>query len=65
MKKTLIYLIFFIYVGYYLSEFSSLNIIFILSICIFSDTGGYIIGKSVGGKKLTKISPNKTNAGVF
>ena len=62
---SLIYFIFFIYVGYYLSEFSSLTIIFILSICIFSDTGGYIIGKSLGGKKLTKISPNKTISGCF
>ena len=32
-------------------------------ICIFSDTGGFIIGKLIGGKKLTKISPNKTIAG--
>ena len=38
-------------------------IIFILLVCIFSDIGGYVIGKSVGGKKLTKISPNKTISG--
>ena len=38
-------------------------IIFVLSICIFSDIGGYIFGKSIGGKKLTKISPNKTISG--
>ena len=25
--------------------------------------GGYIIGKKIGGKKLTKISPNKTISG--
>ena len=37
--------------------------IFILSICFFSDIGGYIIGKLIGGKKLTKISPNKTISG--
>ena len=37
--------------------------IFILLICIFSDIGGYVVGKSVGGKKLTKISPNKTISG--
>ena len=36
---------------------------FILSVCIFSDIGGYIIGNIVGGKKLTKISPNKTISG--
>jgi len=39
------------------------GILFLLGICIFSDIGGYIVGKSVGGKKLTKISPNKTVSG--
>ena len=39
------------------------GILFILSICILSDIGGYIVGKSIGGKKLTKISPNKTISG--
>jgi phosphatidate cytidylyltransferase len=39
--------------------------LYILSICICSDIGGYIIGKSVGGKKLTIISPNKTISGSF
>jgi len=34
-----------------------------LSVCICSDIGGYIIGKNIGGKKLTKISPNKTISG--
>ena len=38
-------------------------LIFILIVCIFSDLGGYIIGKIIGGKKLTKISPNKTISG--
>ena len=37
--------------------------IIILCICIFSDIGGYVFGKVIGGKKLTKISPNKTIAG--
>ena len=37
--------------------------LFILSICFFSDIGGYIIGKLIGGKKLTIISPNKTISG--
>ncbi len=40
-----------------------IGLAFILLICVFSDTGGYIIGKLVGGKKLTKISPNKTISG--
>lgn len=44
-----------------------LNFYFILTliICISSDVGGYIIGNLIGGPKLTKISPNKTYAGVF
>jgi len=37
--------------------------LYVLSICICSDIGGYIIGKKIGGKKLTKISPNKTISG--
>ena len=37
--------------------------IIILCICIFSDIGGYIFGKVIGGKKLTNISPNKTISG--
>ena len=32
-------------------------------ICVFSDIGGYVFGKTFGGKKLTKISPNKTISG--
>ena len=35
----------------------------ILMICVFSDIGGYVFGKTFGGKKLTKISPNKTISG--
>ena len=35
----------------------------ILMICVFSDVGGYVFGKIFGGKKLTKISPNKTISG--
>jgi len=37
--------------------------LYVLSVCICSDIGGYIIGKNIGGKKLTKISPNKTISG--
>ncbi len=32
-------------------------------ICIFSDIGGFTFGKFFKGKKLTKISPNKTVSG--
>ena len=37
--------------------------LYVLSICFLSDIGGYFIGKLIGGKKLTKISPNKTISG--
>ena len=37
--------------------------LYTLSICICSDVGGYIVGKKIGGKKLTKISLNKTISG--
>ena len=37
----------------------------ILLICISTDLGGYIFGKILKGPKLTKVSPNKTYAGVF
>lgn len=45
-------------------EFNSqLNIIFLFLICIFSDIGGFTFGKIFKGRKLTKISPNKTISG--
>jgi phosphatidate cytidylyltransferase len=40
-----------------------LNMLFLFSICICSDIGGLIFGKIFKGKKLTKISPNKTISG--
>ena len=39
--------------------------LFILSICIFTDVGGYIFGNIFKGKKLTSISPNKTYSGMI
>ena len=39
--------------------------IFILIICVSTDIGGYIFGKIFKGKKLIKISPNKTYSGMF
>lgn len=46
-----------------LYELGPVYVFYILLICIFSDVGGYVIGKTIGGKKLTKISPNKTISG--
>ena len=42
-----------------------LNVYYILFVCIFSDTGGYVFGKFFGGIKLTKISPKKTISGAI
>jgi len=39
--------------------------IYLISICFFTDIGGYVFGKTIGGKKLTKISPNKTISGTI
>ncbi len=48
-----------------LSSYFHLKIILfiILVICIGSDIGGFVIGKTFKGPKLTKISPNKTILG--
>ena len=63
----LFYLLFpFILGAYFLrgnSFENSMFFIVVLCICICSDTGGYVSGKIIGGKKLTKISPNKTISG--
>ncbi len=56
------YLSFFAFIVCY-SYYEKIPLIFILLVCIFSDVGGYIIGKTIGGKKLTKISPKKTISG--
>ena len=39
--------------------------LFIITVSIFTDIGGYVFGKTFNGPKLTKISPNKTYAGIF
>jgi len=44
---------------------SAIFFIIVLCICICSDVGGYVFGKTIGGKKLTKISPNKTISGTI
>ena len=56
----LVYLIFAIE-----SEYSSLKIYLLFSVlvAILSDIGGLVCGKIFKGKKLTKISPNKTISG--
>ena len=43
---------------------SPIVFLYVISICFFTDIGGYVFGKIIGGKKLSKISPNKTIAGT-
>ena len=65
----LFYLLFFFILGAFFlrgnSFESALFFIVVLCICICSDTGGYVFGNIIGGKKLTKISPNKTISGTI
>tara|TARA_B100000378_G_scaffold214865_1_gene177955 strand:- start:87 stop:734 length:648 start_codon:yes stop_codon:yes gene_type:complete len=59
-----LFLCLFIYTAYkFRIEAGEREVLFVLGICIFSDIGGYVVGKNIGGKKLTKISPNKTVSG--
>ena len=44
---------------------NKLYFVFFLSICIATDVGGYIFGNLFKGKKLIKISPNKTYSGLI
>ncbi len=62
---SLIYLIIFSFIvaSAILQDNFKLNIFYLFLICIFSDVGGLIFGKVFKGKKLTKISPNKTISG--
>ena len=78
-KKNQLYFFSFLTSVIYLSMFSliiwnfiipfnnkaTITLIFLILICISTDIGGFIFGKLVGGKKLTKISPKKTYSGVF
>ena len=57
------YLSVFAYTSFVIIASNKLIFIYFLIVCIFSDIGGYIIGKIFGGLKLTKISPNKTISG--
>ena len=62
----LLFLFFSFYSVFLIRDNNSLVIfIFIILTCIATDIGGYLFGKIFKGPKLTKISPNKTYAGVF
>ncbi len=40
------------------------TVLFVITICVSTDIGGYIFGKIFKGPKLTRFSPNKTYAGM-
>ncbi len=62
---SLSYILFFYFTVLFYLYYSSVFylLFFLILICIASDSGGYIFGKLIGGKKLSSISPNKTYAG--
>tara|TARA_B110001454_G_C12703830_1_gene427731 strand:+ start:1203 stop:1865 length:663 start_codon:yes stop_codon:yes gene_type:complete len=65
---SLIYLIFFSSLIFAIVSKSSdykILIIYALLVCICSDIGGLLFGKLLKGKKLSKISPNKTFSGSY
>ncbi len=62
----LFFLFFSFFSTIYLRQYIGLNFfLFLIIICIFTDIGGYIFGKTFKGPKLTKISPKKTYSGVI
>ena len=62
----IIFLLLSFYSTFEIREYRSFKyFLFIVTICIFTDIGGYIFGKIFKGPKFTKISPNKTYSGVF
>ena len=62
----IIFLLFSFYTAFELREkYSFESFLVIIIICIFTDIGGYVFGKTFKGPKLTKISPQKTYSGVI
>ena len=62
----IIFLFFSFYSAFYIRKNLGLDFfLFIILVCIFTDIGGYVFGKTFKGPKLTVISPNKTYAGVI
>ena len=62
----LFYFILMIWNNLYLdNNYNKIILLFIISICVFTDIGGYVFGKIFKGKKLTKISPKKTYSGML
>ena len=73
-KIAILYLILIVYLSICLPQLylfithdynNKLIFIYLLLVCIMTDLGGYIFGKFFQGKKLIKISPNKTYSGLI
>ena len=60
----IIFLLFSFYSVYLVRDRGLIEFLLILLICISTDIGGYIFGKTFKGPKLINISPNKTYSGV-
>ena len=61
----IIYIFLFSFFFFYFSNIFKIKILLflILAACIASDIGGFIVGKTLQGPKLSKISPKKTISG--
>ena len=46
-------------------ETNKFFLLFVLGICVATDIGGLVFGKFFKGRKITKISPNKTISGLI
>ena len=57
--------LFFSFYTFYELSLEFFGVFFVIMICASTDIGGYIFGKIFKGPKLTKISPNKTYAGMI
>ena len=51
--------------SFYELSIEAFEVLFVVLICISTDVGGYVFGKIFKGPKITKISPNKTYAGMI
>ena len=62
----LFFLFFSFFSTVYLRQYIGLNFfLFLIIVCMFTDIGGYIFGKTFKGPRLTKVSPKKTYSGVI
>ena len=70
-SSILLYLFVFVFIAFFVESIQFSNpeykmfIFYSIIICVNTDLGGYIFGKIFKGKKLTKISPNKTISGTI